>query len=869
MQLLAKYGITMEPLATGEHVSYVERQVRTIKERVSAVRCSLSYQLDSVMLIFLTLYITDWLNLIPKFGKSVSGYTRHTRRKLNYQEVTRVGFGTCVVSPRRAMTGLTNWARNEPGVAVGMLTEVPGSIFFYSLETNEVKRRCRFNAVQDIDLTAKFGVNKFSAAFGVVTESSGIGGELSSADDLIETVSVQDDEDDTTCKRQSTISISDVNDVVPVDTPIGKDSLVEVESESTLVEDDYHVDLVSEPMAVEHERAEVTEPESHISVLPDIAYTEMNLGSKGLKSGGAKRKIVTIPLDKMTLRKRENRCISSIRVDFTHNHEIAIDVTIDTVNFARGIILYKDKALEAIYKEIKQIVCDYGVCVPSDLDYDKVIYMRAHDLLDEKMDGTIKARYVVGKQVGGDGDIDWGIDTFSPTIDMKVLYLMFSIALSANLDLEVWDVRGAFLKADMVRDGIYVKINPKIAEIMLKLRTDWLPFKKKDGSLLVEMKKAWYGTEVAPALWHKEIKDTLINDCGYTVHPIVPCLFYKNLCHNTQSYIMLHVDDIGAMMPPDQVERNRVHDILVKKYEEMKVQRGDKVTYIGLEITRDRVDNCFKIGMPNRIAKLCDKYNIVNCSKYPHNIDTILEPDVDTIERHVDIKEYRSIVMSVRYIAMTVKPELLCTASVLACRQNNPSVIDYANAIKMLEYLLGAKDECLILKGIGKDPIIRVYSDAAHRLHCDAKLSSHGGTAVFVGGSNCAIFCTSGKINVICKSSTDPELIELEAGTYLGDYVQQVLEGLGIKSTIVYMEDNDSANILSQSGGNISYDKKRRHIIGCMLSIRASLEETKATIEPILTKLQHADILTKPLIGILWYVHKHALQGTPNPKSVK
>ena len=273
----------------------------------------------------------------------------------------------------------------------------------------------------------------------------------------------------------------------------------------------------------------------------------------------------------------------------------------------------------------------------------------------------------LGKPVKEDEDIDWGIDTYSPTIDMKLLFLMFSLFIEYNLDLEVWDIKGAFLKAEMARKGIYAKIQPFIARMMVELKPEWNSFIKEDGSLLVELKKAWYGTNAASALWHQEISGTLIDECGYTRHPLVPCLFYKKV-RKKFCFMLLHVDDIGAMFPKDHVERDRVQNILENKYEAMKVQRGNNVVYVGLEV--NRVGNHFEIGMNKRIEKLASKYNIKKGSKYP--CTTTYMDNKNGQELYQDITGYRSLVQSVKWISTCVKPELLFICSYLACSQTAP-----------------------------------------------------------------------------------------------------------------------------------------------------------------------------------------------------
>ena len=149
-------------------------------------------------------------------------------------------------------------------------------------------------------------------------------------------------------------------------------------------------------------------------------------------------------------------------------------INICNMNFKKGVATFGDLAREAIRKELQQVVVDYEVCKPVHKKYCDVAYMRTHDLMTEKLDGTLKARYVVGKVASWNGvdDIDWGIDTYSPTIDMKLLNLMISISIHEHLAIDVWDIKGAFLQAKLVTEGVYAKIEPHIAAYMVEIKPD-------------------------------------------------------------------------------------------------------------------------------------------------------------------------------------------------------------------------------------------------------------------------------------------------------------------------------------------------------------------------------------------------------------
>jgi hypothetical protein len=259
--------------------------------------------------------------------------------------------------------------------------------------------------------------------------------------------------------------------------------------------------------------------------------------------------------------------------------------------------------------------------------------------------------------------------------------------------------------------------------------------------------------------------------------------------------------------------------------------------------------------MKTRIKKLVAKWNITKKEKMPYKTDLTRRENSAPFK---NITEFRSLVMTMRYLGMTIKPEILFVCSYLSTLQVAPTVSDYECALHVMRYLYGCMNECMYVYGIGENPIIRVYADSAYQIHRD--LGSHGGTCIFVGGAKCSVFSTSGKIRVSCNSSTDAELIEWEASTFLGDYFHQVLEELGIESTVIYMQDNDSASSLG-SEGTQAYDRKRKHLIRCINSIKEYLDESGATVEPILTSLMVADILTKNLEGKLWVFHKKTLYG--------
>jgi hypothetical protein len=62
-------------------------------------------------------------------------------------------------------------------------------------------------------------------------------------------------------------------------------------------------------------------------------------------------------------------------------------------------------------------------------------------------------------------------------------------------------------------------IDKSIAETPLEVKPDWKSYQRRDGSLLVRLLKALYGTVGAGRLWYEKVRSILEAD-GYSVNPV-------------------------------------------------------------------------------------------------------------------------------------------------------------------------------------------------------------------------------------------------------------------------------------------------------------------------------------------------------------
>lgn len=547
------------------------------------------------------------------------------------------------------------------------------------------------------------------------------------------------------------------------------------------------------------------------------AAAEMTVPADGVDDN-SKTSYVTVPV-RSSDRLRQKKELIEDRLDRL-GEEITEEIYMLKVSAKKGKLNSEDCnwaaaeairgsiATEKIDAELEQICTTFAVAEP--VTHYVENYHFCHDLYNLAKD---KARLVMGKLMNS-MIFDAGPDTSSPTINSKIIYLMLSICIELDFELEVWDCKAAFLQAPLLSDSVYVKVRPNIAERMVKLKDWWKKSLRKDGSLMLHVNKGWYGHPLSNLSWAIEIANTLINDCGFIQHEMEPCLFYKGEGRN-RIYILLHVDDMGVISIKYSTERTRVFNILEKKYGKLKLQSGDDVVYIGYELHRDRYKKRWDVCMSKFLTKVgavhnitdADCVNITNPAKDVNFSKPLPLGHADNTPFN-DTMLYRSLVMSMQY-GTTVIPSCKYHVIFLATKQCTPCIGDYKKALHVLKYMILRKTKGLRIYGYG-EMIIYVYPDAAFDVYLDSK--SHSGIAIFIGNAGAALYCSSNKQKCVTSSSTGAEVVAADAAIVPGAYYKDLLAELGIKCKVVYYEDNTSCITLVKTGC-ASYDRTSRHMI--------------------------------------------------------
>ena len=423
----------------------------------------------------------------------------------------------------------------------------------------------------------------------------------------------------------------------------------------------------------------------------------------------------------------------------------------------------------------------------------------------------------------------------------------------------------AFNQAEQMTEGIFVMLKKAVVDRVIKRRPEWARFVLPNGQMLVRAKKAWYGLASSPAVWNREITTTLeVN--GYKRHPLVECLYLK-WTGKVPSIIQLFVDDCGVCFAKDGKERKRMLGVLTAKYGQLHQQTGNKVNYIGMEITRVTTTESgveeFHVTQLAQIAKVNKKFDM--------DIDDVVaEPakrnfmDAPTGAQAdgVSVHQYKSLVASLRYIAALTHVTLGFHCGYLSSQQTCPTVKNMEEAKQLLRHINYMKDRPVRIRALGSKTRIegRTYMDASHRIYNDGR--GHNGIAVFIGNAGAAMYFKSKKHECQVLSSTDAETVCVTPATLVGDFYKRVLAEFNITCTMKYLEDN--TNVIEYAeGGFHEYSQKRKFIVNRINEFHEyfSDKSNDASIHYVKTTQNCADSGTKVLFGKRHSNHDQKMRG--------
>jgi hypothetical protein len=286
-----------------------------------------------------------------------------------------------------------------------------------------------------------------------------------------------------------------------------------------------------------------------------------------------------------------------------------------------------------------------------------------------------------------------------------------------------------------------------------------------------------------------------------------------------------------------------LNKFLIKKYNDITLQTGDSISYVGMQIVRNRENRSITLNQIGYIESFLTKFKISGTAKTP-STDALTKSIEESENIPADVDTFLSGVMTLMYLALRTRPDILFSVGYLSTKVKNLNENDFKNLMRIFRYLNGTKD--LVLKLCPDNLQINCWIDAAYATHNDMK--SHSGYLIGLGNNGSFTFVRSSKQKLVTKSSTEAELVALNDGISQVMWTRYYLEYQGYKQlpTIVF-QDNMSTMFMANNGeGNHNHSK---HINIRYFYIKELIDKNLIRLVHCDTESMKADLMTKSKSG--------------------
>lgn len=355
-----------------------------------------------------------------------------------------------------------------------------------------------------------------------------------------------------------------------------------------------------------------------------------------------------------------------------------------------------------------------------------------------------------------------------------------------------------------------------------------------DSKLVCKLEKSLYGLKQASRQWNAKLSHALI-ESGYIQSKSDYSLFTKNST-NGFTCILVYVDDLvlaGDDLEEIKFVKNHLDSLFSIK------DLGTLKFFLGFEVARSKEG--ITLYQRKYALDLLKDTGLLAAKPCSTPMDHHLKLQKDSGEALQDITAYRRLVGRLLYLTHT-RPDICFAVSQLSQFLDCPTSVHYAAAIRVVRYIKGAPAAGLLFSA-DSDLKIKGFSDSDWGTCPDTRRSITG-YCFFLGTS--LVSWKSKKQATVSKSSSEAEYRALAQATCEAQWLIYLLQDFQIadpKPAVIYCDNQSALHIAA----NPVFHERTKHIeLDCHI-VREKLQHGTLHLLPISSKLQLADILTKPL----------------------
>jgi len=449
----------------------------------------------------------------------------------------------------------------------------------------------------------------------------------------------------------------------------------------------------------------------------------------------------------------------------------------------------------------------------------------------------------------------------SPTVSIQSVFIMLAILAKEDLEFATFDIKGAFLHAD-IEEEVYVRISKDVANILCEHLPAYREYLQSNGTMIIKLEKCLYGLRQSPRAWYEVIKKIIMN-MGYKPVSNDTCLFVR---HNKgkSGYLALYVDDMLIVASREDIQEfNRgLNDAF--KSENVTANIGEsQVTFLGMKITKK--GGYIEVSQQQYIETLIEDDDLDLSKSYatPHPTSFSQDKSKDLSPKSPAVEYFRKKTMQCMYVAVRTRPDILLDIVVLAGRLESPSTADVAILRRILVYLYNTRESGLIFKNGAWDFWAAV--DASFNTYENGR--GHSGILMFLDRLSAAILAKSLKQKVVTNSSTGAELVCLNEAVlhilYIADILKELLPTVKVYPIKIYNDNKSMITLVKQPV--VNRQGRSKFMNRALFKVNENVEAGEIVLLYENTEDLVADFLTKALYGERFQTFRIRIMGCDKP----
>jgi Reverse transcriptase (RNA-dependent DNA polymerase) len=452
------------------------------------------------------------------------------------------------------------------------------------------------------------------------------------------------------------------------------------------------------------------------------------------------------------------------------------------------------------------------------------------------------------------GDKQWSTmigETYGPVCRVESLFLILQIAVVHEMKLFRIDVVAAFLKTPMP-DAVkhrWMYLQKNVSQRLVERNPEkWSKFLDSKGRILVEMDKLGYGYQEACHYFGELMIEVMIG-AKMERHPSDICTWtYRR--DGRVIHCGTIVDDICGVADSEETI-DWFHQEMVKGFKDVVLERGDSIAWVGMQIDFCREGKGhIDLSQKKYLADVCKRFNVTKTAPTPSLMD-LHESDPES-PLYKNQTEYMSAVQSAAFAAHRTVPQIMVAVNYCATRFGKATDQDWKKIMRVIAYLNGIKDTQRVRLEAANLQKVIVTADASYCTTEGCK-SITGGCVGFPGnqGRTSYSIWVSKKQSIVARSTSESELIAATHMVEYGLWVTYMLRQLGYGEAIIELEQDNTASINFITRGRGTF-QRTKHIKVRMFWIKMLIDTGELVVKYVPTAEMTADILTKPLTGVLF-----------------